>query len=404
MSHIANMWKTDIDTNQENNVDCCGCSACENKCPVKAIKMKYDGEGFLYPLVDEKTCIDCGLCTKVCPIANSANINEPYLKTYAGYATDDSLLMNCTSGGFITALSLKIIKQGGLVAGVRYQNGCIKSEYYLGSTKEDVLQFSSSKYVQSEKSDVYRKIEQGIKQGKTILFVGCPCDVYALKRFLGKEHDNLLTCELVCMGVSSYRIAEEYKKYVERKYHDKLVKINTRSKKKGWFVPHLEEVYDTHRVRCNTLYGTYLGYGMQVYNRPSCFSCKFRGTNGAGDIRVGDFWGIKESDPYWNLNGVSCVFVRTQAGMKAFELLNSDEFVLFETDYETATLSNMSSRSNKPEKYVALRKRFADTFQKDGLIAACRATGTISFWTKHFVPDVFHSGIKRFYHFFVDKR
>ena len=405
MSPIPNMWVTDTVTDQKNNQHCCGCSACASKCPASAIEMKYDEEGFLYPQINRDQCVNCGLCTEVCPIQNAQAHTKPYIKTYAGYSLDQELLMKCTSGGFVTALSMKIIENGGVVAGVRYAPDFTKSAYCIAQTKEEVLSFSGSKYVQSEKGDVYRQVENALKRNQPVLFVGCPCDVYAMQRYLGKTYDSFLSCELVCMGVSSYKVAEAYKTYVEKKYHDKLLRINARSKRKGWFVPHLEEVYSASgRTRCNTLYGTYLGYGMQTYNRPSCFSCKFRGTNGVGDVRVGDFWGIKVGDPYWNPNGVSCIFVRTQKGVDALQMLDEADFSLFETAYETATLSNRSSHSNKSEKYVRLREKFSEVFRKKGLVAACRATGTVSFWVKHFVPDSFHSGIKRVYHFIVDKR
>ena len=399
------MWKTDTVTSQESNKNCCGCCACANGCPRNAVTMKYDAEGFMYPVIDEQLCVDCGLCEKICPVINAKEIDRPYLKTFAGYSKDDAILMNCTSGGFITALSMKVIERGGAVAGVRYCADYTRSEYYLAQKVEELADFSGSKYVQSEKNDIYRQVEYELKQGREVLFVGCPCEIYSLKRYLKRSYETLLCCELVCMGVSSYRIAEAYKHYVEKKYHDTLIKINARSKKKGWFVPHLEEVYGTYgRTRCNTLFGTYLGYGMQVYNRPSCFSCRFRGTNGVGDLRVGDFWGIKESDPFWNKNGVSCIFVRTLKGLDALTMLDSQEFFLCETDYDAATQSNMSSHSNKSERYVRMRAKFADVFEKKGLVAACRATGTISFWAKHFVPDCLHGGIKKVYHFFVDKR
>lgn len=145
-------------------------------------------------------------------------------------------------------------------------------------------------------------------------------------------------------------------------------------------------------------------HGMQVYNRPSCFECKFRGAQGVGDIRVGDFWGIKKTDAYWNSAGVSCIFVRTELGENAMNMFNESELFLYKTDYKTATLSNMSSYSNKSDKYVRLRKKFAEVFKKRGLVAACIATGTASFWAKHIVPDQFHVAIKRVYHFFKDKR
>ena len=34
--------------------DCCGCTACYNACPKKAIAMQADQEGFLYPVIDQK--------------------------------------------------------------------------------------------------------------------------------------------------------------------------------------------------------------------------------------------------------------------------------------------------------------------------------------------------------------
>lgn len=404
MSHIQNFWNDKRTSNSNSVSNCCGCSACASRCPKDAINMRYDHEGFLYPVVESKRCIECGLCLNVCPINDKENLLKPYKKTYAGYSLNEKILYNSTSGGFITALSLKIIEMGGAVAGVRYTSDYIKSEYFLTESKDDLLAFASSKYVQSEKNNIYKQVETRLKQGKYVLFVGCPCDVYAMKQYLGKVYGTFLGCELVCMGVSSYKIAEAYKDYAEKKYKSKLRRINARSKRKGWFVPHLEEEYDNGQIMCNTLFGTFLGYGMQVYNRPSCFSCKFRGENGVGDIRVGDFWGIKETDPYWNSKGVSCIFVRTENGEKALKLLDKSEFAIFETDYDTATLSNMSAHSNKSGKYVRKREKFAKTFRRKGLLAACISTGTISFWTKHIIPDKYHNTIKKIYHVFKDKR
>ena len=42
--------------------NCCGCSACVQRCPKQCISLVEDTEGFLYPKVDEETCIKCGLC------------------------------------------------------------------------------------------------------------------------------------------------------------------------------------------------------------------------------------------------------------------------------------------------------------------------------------------------------
>ena len=47
---------------------CTGCGACNNCCPVDAIEMLEDQEGFKYPNIDMDKCISCGKCKKVCPM------------------------------------------------------------------------------------------------------------------------------------------------------------------------------------------------------------------------------------------------------------------------------------------------------------------------------------------------
>lgn len=52
----------------EKNNECCGCGACYSICPKQAITMVKDELGFEYPKIDEKKCIKCYKCMKVCPI------------------------------------------------------------------------------------------------------------------------------------------------------------------------------------------------------------------------------------------------------------------------------------------------------------------------------------------------
>lgn len=50
----------------EDSENCCGCTACYAICPVHAISMNPDDEGFLYPTVDAAKCIRCYKCLSVC--------------------------------------------------------------------------------------------------------------------------------------------------------------------------------------------------------------------------------------------------------------------------------------------------------------------------------------------------
>lgn len=47
--------------------ECCGCSACYCICPTNSIIMEADEEGFLYPIINYDTCVNCKMCIKVCP-------------------------------------------------------------------------------------------------------------------------------------------------------------------------------------------------------------------------------------------------------------------------------------------------------------------------------------------------
>lgn len=42
--------------------ECCGCGACMNVCPKNAITMQEDEFGFVYPIIDNDKCIECGAC------------------------------------------------------------------------------------------------------------------------------------------------------------------------------------------------------------------------------------------------------------------------------------------------------------------------------------------------------
>ena len=407
MKHIANFWTDSVSTDPSLRADCCGCSACGQICGHNAITMHRDDEGFIYPKVNESKCVDCALCVKVCPITNKCESKAPYLKTYAGYSLDVEIMQHSTSGGFVTTLSKHVIDRGGIVYGVRFDESFTKTYYQVARTHEDLRILASSKYVQSDKKDTFTQVQDDLRNGVYVLFVGCPCDVAGLKRFMMKDYNNLLTCELVCMGVTTPKVAIDYKTWSEKKNRSQLVGMNMRSKMKGWFVPHLEEHFANGKIKCNTLFGTYIGYGFQVFNRTSCFFCQYRDTTGVGDIRVGDFWGIKDTDEFWNPNGVSGIYVRSEKGLKAVEELASGyQFKLFETDYILATRSNMSSYMNKPKRYKDLREKFAKVYIKEGrgLVAACKATASKSFWIKHYLPDVFHAFMKKIYHLLHDKK
>ncbi len=54
----------------DKHYKCTGCKTCEQICPVKAIDMMEDEEGFYKPRINKEKCIKCGKCYKNCPQLN----------------------------------------------------------------------------------------------------------------------------------------------------------------------------------------------------------------------------------------------------------------------------------------------------------------------------------------------
>ena len=122
------------------------------------------------------------------------------------------------------------------------------------------------------------------------------------------------------------------------------------------------------------------------------------------DIKVGDFLGIKDTDPYWNPKGVSVILAKTQKGLEALKTLT--DFLLIEIDNTKATVNNAGFMGHPNENLLKRRNRFAHFFINQGkdLEIACRATAPKTFWVKYYVPTSFHSFIKKMFHLFVDKK
>lgn len=79
-----------------------------------------DEEGFLYPLVAENLCVNCGICNNVCPIENKPLLREGIIESYVLRTKVADILEESTSGGFITPLADYILERDGVVCAASY--------------------------------------------------------------------------------------------------------------------------------------------------------------------------------------------------------------------------------------------------------------------------------------------
>ena len=224
-----------------------------------------------------------------------------------------------SSGVFFTFAS-EILKKNGVVFGAMIDADGFVSHTMVDNIKQLECLFGA-KYSQSKIGNAYIKAKNCLEEGKYVLFTGTPCQIAGLKKFLSKEYEKLLCMDFICHGIPSPLVWSKYLSEVSQK---KIRKINFRSKDTGWsnYRYSLKIVYDDDSsfVQKNNENEFLQGMVKNLYLRPSCSQCKFKGLNHPGDITVGDFWGIWDINPEFDDDkGVSAIIINTNKGSAFLE-------------------------------------------------------------------------------------
>lgn len=302
---------------------CCGCNACGDVCPSKAVSFKADLEGFLYPDVDKSKCTGCGLCESVCPIISNSvpesNGSEP--KCYAANHKNLEVRFDSTSGGMFSALAEEIYRQKGFVGGSTY-NEDFSARQFISDEKTDLKRIRSSKYLQSDAQGFYCRVRECCETGRPVLVCGTPCQIYALKLFLNKDYENLFLVDFICHSVASPKAHRKYFDYLEERFGSKAVYFKAKNKELGWRALTKKTIFANGKsyygVKGQDYYSR--AYHSGMIDRPSCYECKFKGLVRAADMTLADCWGAevfaKELDD--NI-GTSAILIHSERGMSLFK-------------------------------------------------------------------------------------
>lgn len=344
---------------------CTGCGACVQRCPKRCISWTQREFGFRYPQIDKDACVNCGLCEKVCPIDKALEVSAEQ-KAYAAVHKDDEVLAKSTSGGAFTAIADAVFAQGGIVYGAAMLDG-MQVKHIRTSGKDDFEGLRSSKYLQSDTGTTYQMVEQDLKQGKTVLYSGTPCQIDGLKNFLGKDYENLYTVDIVCHGVGSQAYFDKYMDYARERY-GKIKALRFRSKEyAGWSCGGVVVVVDSSDCLKKIPYRDFDNYYYSYFlsgdiYRKSCYSCKYANTNRVGDFTLGDYWGVEALNlPLQTENGCSLLLVNNRHAMQLLDEIESLDRV--ETTVEQAAHCNkqlnapsklMDSRQNRIGEYESM--------------------------------------------------
>lgn len=338
---------------------CCGCTACKSACNKNAIEMKTDEFGFCFPHINEALCIDCGLCKKVCAFQGESSLNEPE-EVYAAKTTATDIKQS-SSGGAFACIADKFIKDGGVVYGCAMVNdGGLCAKHIRAESREELKPILASKYVQSDIDTAYTSAKADLDADRKVFFSGTPCQVDGLYGYLGKEYENLFTADIICHGVPGGKMFGDYIKTLEGK--SKVSSFLFRSKDVSGEMTS-KVTYDDGRVKlipCNASSYFYLFINSHTY-RECCYSCKYAGKRRAGDITLGDFWGIESEHPEFSAQGgVSCILINTDKG-KALFSENEDRFEYIKSDFERVAKHN--GQLNRPSEKTAQRESILNAYK-----------------------------------------
>ena len=310
----------------EDKTFCCGCSACAMKCPKHCITMQSDSEGFLYPVVNEAECINCGLCEKVCHELHPYDERKP-LNVYAAINKDEKVRMKSSSGGIFYLLADKTISEGGVVFGARFDDDWqVVLDY--AETMEAVKPFMGSKYVQARTGSAYKDAETFLKQGRKVLFSGSPCQIAGLHHYLRKAYDNLTTVDFVCHGVPSPKVWQRYLDEVVTSGKRAINDVQFRNKGNGWkkfnFVLSYNQKEKSYSLCSWHQQNHYMrAFLSDMILRPSCYDCRAKQGRSHSDITIADFWGIDREMPEMDDDkGTGLVLVNTEKGRDVLDWNN----------------------------------------------------------------------------------
>ncbi|QFJ56291.1 Coenzyme F420 hydrogenase/dehydrogenase, beta subunit C-terminal domain [Pseudobutyrivibrio xylanivorans] len=280
-----------------------------------------------------------------------AGFDYTRLKAYSGYYLDENNLLKSASGGAASVLAESIINHGGIVFGVSYSSDFKRAEWRCASNLQDLECLRNSKYCESTKEiivdgearSLYPFVEEKIKEGILILFIGLGCDVAALKSMCeAKKIDvsNLYTVEIICHGPTYSFVQEQYITMLEKEYKSSVISFSIRYKKNGWMPSYVRAEFANGDVFEKLRGETEFGITFEHLSKLSCYNCKFKGANHKADLACGDYWGLTKSMKGWNDNGVSLLLVQTNRGEELLQMIDEKAFHIEEADIALALKNN----------------------------------------------------------------
>ena len=368
---------------------CANCGACLNSCPVNAITVDKDSL-FYQPTVDLSACIRCGKCVAVCPLEAPLPVSS-VKSAWWGRHRDPDIVKSSSSGGAFTALAQQILSAGGIVFGACFDQD---NMVILSSTDEVSLsQLKKSKYVESLAGGSFREAEKHLHSGRKVLFCATPCQIAGLKNDLGRDYENLYTCDFSCGGLPSHALYRNHLNALEKKYRAPITSVDFRPKVYGWstYAIRVEFANGKQYVNSASLDPFYCGFIAKHVNcREYCYDCRFADSH-VSDMTLADFWRYSQFlGGKLPQDGISLILANTDKGNMLLQQVR-ESLNLQPLDIDAASY-NLKKRHSDAA-HMALRQTYLTCAQHEGLLQAKKLIAPRGFQAlrtraKHFLKGI----------------
>lgn len=294
--------------------------------------MQEDSEGFRFPIVDTTTCIDCGLCEKVCPIITVKPEIQSEQSAVLLQHRDAKVLKESTSGGAFTAIGEWVLAQGGVVFGAAFEKGTFTVKHQYVESIEDLAIYRNSKYVQSLIGETYSQAKRFLQQSRIVCFSGTPCQIEGLVAYLQKPYDNLLLIDVVCRAVPSPLLLRKYLNLKEKTNSGEFTKLYFREKYYGYkystfSLYNSDSKLNFHSGIESNYYLRSFFSGMAV--RQSCTNCRFKKRYRQSDVTIWDCFDVyKFSKEFDDDRGVTRCLIHSPLGERVISELGQSAKIL----------------------------------------------------------------------------
>lgn len=313
---------------------CCGCGLCAAKCPAEAITMQQSSTGFWRPVIDFSACLNCGMCLKTCESLHQRGERDVSAhdslqsECVAAWVNEREQAMRSSSGGILTALAREVVRRGGVVSAAGFDADMVPTRL-LAETEREVEAMAGSKYVQCRtRAEDFCKIKELLKAERLVLFIGTPCQVSAIKAYIGKDSPYLLTADFLCHGTPSPLLLQKYMDWRQGQNRSRMVDMGFRGKEvQGWLRSSIDCHFANGRVLHTRIdFDPFYGFFASLLSmNNACFACRYASLTRVADITAMDYWHApQELLRERGRLGMSLVLAHTAAGREIIHRLRDE--------------------------------------------------------------------------------